>query len=139
MVVVTFTVPGSPVAKGRARAFKRGNHIGHYTPATTANYENLVKLVAVDGMKGKQIITGSASVTLDLFFQIPGSWSKKKKVAALNGDIRPTVKPDIDNICKALCDAVNGIVWQDDKQVVEMVIGKYYSDKPCAVVWVVGI
>ena len=73
MVVITFTVPGSPVAKGRARAFRRGNHIGHYTPEKTANYENLVKLAAVDGMKGKKMIVGPAGVVIDLFFQIPAS------------------------------------------------------------------
>ena len=116
MVVITFTVPGNPVAKGRARAFIRGGHVGHYTPEKTANYENLVKLVAVDGMKGKQMIVGPAGVVIDLFFQIPASWSKKKKAAALNGEVRPTVKPDCSNVLKSIEDALNGIVWADDKR-----------------------
>ena len=139
MVVITFTVPGNPVAKGRARAFIRGRHVGHYTPEKTANYENLVKLAAVDGMKGKQMIVGPAGVVIDLFFQIPASWSKKKKAAALNGEVRPTVKPDCSNVLKSIEDALNGIVWADDKQAVDVSVKKYYSDKPRAIVSVIDI
>ena len=131
---ISFTVPGNPVAKGRARAFKRGNHIGHYTPATTANYENLVKLLASQEMAGKKLIDGPVSLFLNLTFAIPESWPRKKKEKAIFGEIYPTVKPDLDNCQKLICDALNGVVWVDDKQVVDVRVRKYYSSKPCAVV-----
>lgn len=132
MSVVSFEIPGNPVAKGRARAFKQGNYIAHYTPEKTVNYENLVKMVAVQDMKGKQLISGPVSMVISLFFQIPESWSNKKRLSALNGTVRPTVKPDLDNCCKVVADALNGVVWHDDKQVVEVVVKKFYSDRPRA-------
>jgi len=133
-VQISFTVPGNPVAKGRARAFKRGNHIGHYTPATTANYENLVKLLASQEMAGKKLFDGPVSLYVNLTFTVPESWSRKRKEMALMGEIYPTVKPDLDNCLKILGDALNGVVWVDDKQVVDVRVRKYYSSKPCAVV-----
>jgi Holliday junction resolvase RusA-like endonuclease len=132
MSIVSFEIPGNPVAKGRARAFKRVNYIAHYTPEKTVNYENLVKMVAMQDMKGKQLIAGPISMVISLFFQIPESWSNKKRLSALNGTVRPTVKPDLDNCCKVVADALNGVVWHDDKQVVEVTVKKFYSDRPRA-------
>jgi Holliday junction resolvase RusA-like endonuclease len=137
--MINFEIPGNPIAKGRARAFKRGNYIAHYTPEKTANYENLVKLAAMDSMQGKQLIECPVKLVVKLFFNIPASWSKKKKFCAINGLIRPAVKPDLDNCSKILCDALNGIVWHDDKQVVELIVTKHYSDKPCAQVSIMKI
>jgi Holliday junction resolvase RusA-like endonuclease len=130
--MINFEIPGNPVAKGRARAYRRGNYIAHYTPEKTVNYENLVKMVAMQDMKGKQLIAGPISMVISLFFQIPESWSNKKRLSALNGTVRPTVKPDLDNCCKVVADALNGVVWHDDKQVVEVVVKKFYSDRPRA-------
>ena len=36
-------------------------------------------------------------------------------------------KPDVDNIAKAVLDALNGVIWVDDKQVVELTVKKYYG------------
>jgi Holliday junction resolvase RusA-like endonuclease len=139
VTIISFEIPGCPVAKGRARAFKRGNYIAHYTPEKTVNYENLVKMVAMQDMKGKQLISGPISMVISLFFQIPESWSNKKRLSALNGTVRPTVKPDLDNCVKSLCDAINGIVWHDDKQVVEVTVKKFYSDRPRANVSIIEL
>ena len=49
---------------------------------------------------------------------------------ALDGDIKPTVKPDADNVEKAVKDALNGVVWVDDCQVVNCEKEKFYSTKP---------
>ena len=40
---------------------------------------------------------------------------------------RPAKKPDIDNVAKAFLDAMNGTVYLDDTQVVELNIKKVYS------------
>ena len=58
---------------------------------------------------------------------IPASWSKKKAEAAKKDAIRPTTKPDLDNILKMM-DALNGVAWKDDAQVVSVLIQKYYSE-----------
>lgn len=54
--------------------------------------------------------------------------SKKKCEQALKGEIRPTVKPDCDNIAKNINDALNGIVYHDDKQIACLTVNKFYSE-----------
>jgi Holliday junction resolvase RusA-like endonuclease len=61
---------------------------------------------------------------------MPKDWSKRKKQLALNGEVKPSVKPDLDNLCKAVLDALNGIAYHDDKQIVELHLSKAYSDHP---------
>lgn len=129
---ISFTVPGVPVAKGRARSFVRNGHVAHYTPEKTANYENLVKVKAEWAMGSNPLIECAVGVDISLFVPIPKSWSKKKQNDALINKIRPTSKPDLDNYLKILGDALNGIVWHDDKQVVYVSAGKFYSDVPRA-------
>ena len=128
--MITFSVPGDPVGKGRARSFRKGDFIGHYTPHKTASYENLVKLIANQQMAGKELIECPVNVKLDICFGVPGSWSKKKTNDALYNVIAPAKKPDIDNIIKILFDSINGIVWKDDKQVVSVNAAKRYAMKP---------
>lgn len=65
---------------------------------------------------------------IDVHMSIPKSYSKKMYERALNDEIRPTVKPDCDNIAKNINDALNGIVYPDDKQIVSLTVNKIYSD-----------
>lgn len=136
---VTFTVPGEPVGKGRARAFRAGAGIRMHTPEKTARYENLVALAARQAMGGRPPMPGAVSIGLMLYTMPPASWSKKKRAAALSGDIRPTTKPDCDNVLKAIADACNGIVFVDDKQVCEVSIKKLYGEIPMACVAVLEV
>lgn len=129
---ITFTVPGEPVGKGRARAFRAGAGIRMHTPERTARYENLVALTAKQAMAGRAPLAAAVSLTIELFTTPPASWSHKKRAAALAGEIRPTTKPDLDNCLKAIADACNGIVFIDDKQVVSVTMWKRYSDIPGA-------
>ena len=50
----------------------------------------------------------------------------------LKGKIRPTKKPDLDNISKVICDGIShqGRIWYDDSQVVSECIVKHYSRQP---------
>ena len=56
--------------------------------------------------------------------------------AALAGEIFPTSKPDVDNVIKGIFDAMNEIVWRDDKQVVDLTVKKRYAETPMARVMV---
>ena len=67
---------------------------------------------------------------LKIFMYIPKSTSQKKLTQMINREIRPTKKPDIDNIVKVVADALNGIAYADDKQIVSLVVEKYYSVRP---------
>jgi len=123
------------VAKGRPRSFIKGSSggIGHYTPQRTEDYERLVKLCAFPEMRGRGVLVGPISLQLNLYFEIPESWPRKRQNSALALMERPTTKPDIDNVLKIFGDALNGVVWQDDKQIVETIVRKYYSKDPKAV------
>lgn len=65
---------------------------------------------------------------IEVFIKMPQSFSKIKKQRAIAGEIRPLIKPDVDNCTKNIFDALNGIVYPDDKQIVELSVAKYYSD-----------
>ncbi|KAA9151000.1 RusA family crossover junction endodeoxyribonuclease [Delftia sp. BR1] len=132
--MITFTVPGQPVGKGRPRIGKVGQHARMFTPAKTVSYEGLVAHAASIAMGGRPLLGGAMDVHLFIKFQVPASWSLKKQQQALAGEILPMTKPDIDNIEKAIYDAINGVVWKDDVQVVDVVKTKRYAAAPGVVV-----
>ena len=63
------------------------------------------------------------------FYGIPKSATKKKRADIAAGLVRPTKKPDFDNVFKILCDALNGVAYADDAQIVQASIHKCYT--PC--------
>lgn len=67
---------------------------------------------------------------MTMVLPVPKSWSKRKQADALAGQLMPTTKPDLDNCVKAIFDAVNGIVWTDDVQVVGLRVRKVYGATP---------
>lgn len=127
---VRFVVPGAAVGKGRPRFAKRGNFVSTYTPERTANYENLVRLAAGRAMYGRALIEGPVLLEVDIAVAVPASWSQKKQREALAGELLPTTKPDADNVLKLVCDALNGVVWHDDRQVCAVAMSKTYRDVP---------
>lgn len=66
-------------------------------------------------------------VEIDVFMQVPKTASKKRQQAMLVHDIRPLKRPDIDNISKNILDALNGVVYADDKQIVSLQVSKFYA------------
>jgi Holliday junction resolvase RusA-like endonuclease len=125
MIVVELA--GTPLGKGRPRFMRATGHA--YTPEKTRNFESNLLLAAQDVMAGRPPIEGPLYVRVEAHFPIPQSWSKKKQAGALLGTLRPTTRPDWENIAKML-DAFNKIVWIDDAQVVDGIIIKRYSDRP---------
>lgn len=76
-------------------------------------------------------LEGPLVLGIRAYMPISGSWPKKKKAAALAGELRPTSKPDLDNLIKNIKDCLTTMnFWQDDKQVVGYLpgTGKYYDD-----------
>ena len=134
MKEITFTVPGNPVGKGRAKAARRGKFITMYTPEKTASYESLVAHAAHVAMAGRSLIAGAVSVELDIRLQIPASWSNKKKQQAVDGLLFATKKPDCSNVQKAIEDGMNGVVYVDDVQIVSGSQRKRYAETPGVVV-----
>jgi Holliday junction resolvase RusA-like endonuclease len=107
-----------------------GQHARMFTPAKTAAYEGLVAHAAQQAMRGAVPFDRPCRIELDVLCTVPASWSAKKRAQALAGAIRPTKKPDADNVLKAVCDGMNGVVWRDDVQAVEVVLRKAYAATP---------
>ena len=128
MKALTFTVYGKPVAKGRPRMTKSG-HV--YTPQTTREYEERIRNAAMSEMGRSKILPWTdkqpLKVVIDAFFKLPKSATKKDRVDVLNHIKFPTVKADVDNIAKSILDGMNGHVYGDDAQVVDLVITKRYD------------
>lgn len=127
-----FEVPGEPVGKGRPRFTRQGRA---YTPAKTAKYENLVSLAFSQKYPDHVPLEGPIEMKMIAYFSIPKSWSKKKVEQARLNRIWPTKKPDTDNIAKVK-DALNGIAFHDDSQVVRETIVKMYAESPKLVVYI---
>lgn len=133
MTTISFTVLGHPTGKGRPRACRRGAHIGLYTPAKTEEAERSLLAQSLP-YKPAQPLGGPLSVSIELLCAVPKSWSKRKRNDALYGYIHPTGKPDVDNAAKLVLDALNGVFYVDDKQVVELSVSKRYDDTPSTVI-----
>jgi Holliday junction resolvase RusA-like endonuclease len=125
-----FTVYGHPVAKGRPRFSRVGKLTKTYTDAKTKMYEESIASAARLHMFPREPLETPLSVTLIVHVGVPASYSKKRTTACLTGEEWPTKKPDIDNVAKAFLDAMNGIVYKDDVQVIRLYVSKTYSIDP---------
>jgi len=135
---VTVVLPGEPRGKGSVRSRIVSGRSGQqfvatYTDAETRSYEGMLRLAAERAMSGRRPLLGALRVRVVAHMPVPTSWSLKRSAAAHAGYVRPTVRPDWENIAKTL-DALTGVVWADDKQIVSGSIEKFYAPKPMLVV-----
>lgn len=124
---IKFVVPGLPFGKQRpkvtVRKFtgsdgKEKKFAKAYTPEKTVNYENLVKMAYQEKAKGERFKDGDMlDVRIIAYYNIPPSTSKKRRTMMLEHKIRPTKKPDWDNIGKIVCDSLNNIAYHDDRSI----------------------
>ena len=129
-IEVHFTVPGEPRAKARPRFSRKTGHT--YTPDKTVEYEELIRLRYLQATDKVFPDDAEINAVITAYFSIPKSASKKKKQAMLEDKIRPTKKPDVDNIMKIILDSlqVGNTAFRDDAQVVWCVCEKFYDDVP---------
>lgn len=136
---IRFVVAGQPQGKGRPNIVKIGDFTRMASPKKTVAYEGLIAVQAQIAMQHRDLIEGPVLVRIFIGCQVPASWSQKKQRDALAGLVFPTTKPDVDNVEKALFDGLNGVVWKDDVQVVDVDKTKRYSARPRLEVEVVPI
>ena len=129
---VRFKIPGPPIAKQRPRLGK-GGHV--YTPTKTKVYEEICRL-----SYGSRYFFEDEYISIKILFkfEVPKSYSKKKKQDALEGKIRPS-KADIDNYVKSILDALNNIAYKDDRRVCSIYAEKIYSDRTETIVEIESI
>lgn len=130
---------GEPQGKGRPRFSTACGHVKTRTPDQTVIYENLVKTEYRNQSGVRFPDDAMLDVRVMAYYTIPKSISKKKRQAMLDHKVRPTKKPDFDNIGKVICDSLNGIAYRDDAQIVDAQVRKFYSDTPRVVVIITDI
>lgn len=139
MTTVRIEIPGPPVGKGRPRAGKtRDGRPVMYTPDKTLVYENYIKWIYTATYKSLKLC-GPLSVSICVGYPVPKSASKKDRARMFSDSIRPAKKPDCDNIAKIILDALNGVAYDDDRQVVELIVLKLYRDVPSTVVQIIEL
>ena len=127
--MIKFTIYGNPVPKGRPKFTVRGGYAMAYTPKKTRNAMQDMRMQSIP-FKPDKPLEGAIILTVTIYRSIPKSFSKKKIEMAENGILRPITRPDVSNYLKGIEDAFNKIMWNDDSQIVRIIAGKYYSDRP---------
>lgn len=125
MEEVHFIIPGRPVGKGRPRFTKKGHC---WTPDKTVEYERDIKMAYWSTYGHRKYEADKAlAVDIVLYYPRPKRMAKYKRLMAQKGVLRPTVKPDVDNVIKAILDALNGVAFEDDRQIVQIECEKWYD------------
>ncbi|MBX6423443.1 RusA family crossover junction endodeoxyribonuclease [Thermosulfurimonas sp. F29] len=127
--MVSFFVRGIPKAQGRPRVVRfRNGRVGLKDPEASRDWKSYVRLVAAERVS--RPIEGPVALELWFYLPVPKSFSRRKRLAALAGEVLPAKKPDLDNLVKAVLDALLGVVVLDDRQIVEIRAGKLYGAVP---------
>ena len=123
-----FTFEIEPVPQLRPRVASRP-YIRVYDPPKVKNFKNLLRSLAVNQYSRPPLI-GPLSVSLTFYRPVQKSISQAEREQRLSNQLKPVVKPDTDNYIKATLDALNGVLWHDDAQIVKITAEKRYSDHP---------
>jgi Holliday junction resolvase RusA-like endonuclease len=126
---ITFTIPGTPCAQGRAKASTKSGRVIMYDPEKSRNYKAFAKYIA-SAVAPSTLLDGPISLNVMAVFPIPKSWPKYKQAKAREGQVFHIGKPDSDNIVKAVKDACSKVIWTDDARVCELVVMKVYGEVP---------
>lgn len=124
-----FTFEIEPTPQLRPRVSSRGGYVRVYDPPKVKNFKNLLRSLAVHQYSRPPLL-GPLCVSLTFYRPVQHSISKTERERRLSNESKPVVKPDTDNYVKATLDALNGVLWHDDAQIVKVIGEKKYSDHP---------
>ena len=139
--MIRLTIPGEPCGKQRARTFydRRVGRVISKTPKKTKNYETFIRELFAAKYESFLPLLGAVRLRVNIFRGIPKSVSNKQAGRMEATLVRPTTRPDASNVLKAVEDALNGLAFHDDSQIVEILVQKYYSRTPRAEISVEGM
>lgn len=130
MSTYTAVVLGDPVAQGRPRFSRQGGFVKAYDPSKSRDYKSYVRLIAAQNAPDSPV-EGAIELSLRIYRAIPKGMPKYKREAAKAGTLRPVTKPDVSNVLKGVEDALQGVWYKDDSQIVGFgVLGKWYDERP---------
>lgn len=122
-MTLEFTIPGRPTAWQRSVTSKGVR----YTPPDMRAAQKFIKQLATIAMLPAQPMVGPLRLEVLCIYAIPPSWTKAKQATARAGKVWKTTTPDHDNLVKQISDALNGIAYADDAQIVVSQVGKRYG------------
>jgi Holliday junction resolvase RusA-like endonuclease len=113
---VEFIILGNAIAQGRPRFARRGKFVVTYDPEKSKEWKNeVIRQVVAQGA-----VMLSGALRAEVYFKLKRPKSIPKKVKY------HTKKPDLDNLAKAIFDALGGICYEGDQQIVSMGLMKNY-------------
>ena len=130
MSEIKLVIYGEPVAQGRPRFTTVHGYARAYDPAKSRNFKQWVRLCAIQAVKkidGFKPFQNACVIDVTFYRHIPSSWSKKKRMEADSGAIRPITRPDLENYEKSLYDSLTGVVWVDDSIITDIHARKRYT------------
>lgn len=126
------------LGKGRPRASLVNGRMMIYTPKASRECEKAIA-GAYKAQGGQYFGSEAVRVCITIYSKIPKSISVKTKNAMLLGKVYPKTKPDIDNVAKTVLDALNGIAYEDDKQVASLYLRREYAKEDGARIWIMKL
>lgn len=130
MSTYTAVILGEPVAQGRPRFSRQGGFVKAYDPAKSRDYKSYVRMIAAQHAPVTPV-EGAIEFSLRIYRAIPKGMPKYKSEAAKAGTLRPVTKPDVSNVLKGVEDALKGVWYKDDSQIVGFgALGKWYDERP---------
>lgn len=130
MALVAFSAPVEPRGKGRPRATTRGGYARMFTDSKTRAYESLIEFYARQAMGTRKPLEGPLTLELRCRMSIPKSTTKRRRGAILAGTETYYGPFDADNLLKACGDAMNGVCYLDDRQIMSLSVVKIPAEIP---------
>jgi Holliday junction resolvase RusA-like endonuclease len=128
--MIHIVVLGEPIAQARP-CFGNGRV---YDPKRSSDYKKYINLIA-KSHHVERVMLGAVKMRLEVYKKTPSNYGKIRTKQAENKEIRPKGRPDIDNYLKSVQDALNGFIYADDSQIVDVIASKYYSTNPRIEIW----
>lgn len=130
---IVLIIDGNPFGKQRPRVVRTGKGASRaFTSEKTMQYESYVKVLYRRKYGRHTSFKEDDELHLDIkaYYEIAKSTPKYLKEMMLTGVVKPTKKPDVDNIIKIIADSLNEVAYKDDKQIVACSCQKFYASNP---------
>lgn len=134
--MIEIVIPGKPIAKKRPRFARRGKFVTTYNEQESEESKIMAQILA---KLGNDWVPIEEPVALEIIFHFPylkGHYGSGRNSHRLkpNAPYHHALKPDLDNLLKFYCDAMNEIVFRDDNRVVRISSCKLWSKDPQTII-----
>lgn len=126
-MIIKFIIYGEPKGKVNMKPVFIKGHQSLVQPEHNTNYMSLVRDAWFKEAGDFRFEKKPLYLKIYATFKIPSATPKKHIANMILGNIRPTRKPDCDNISKVICDALNDVAFDDDSQICALSVQKYYG------------